>query len=154
MPISINIVGDGDKRMADDKSSQNVNPHLIAVIVRSYVAKNSIAVDQLGGLIVTVHRTLSGPQHEYGSAHTRAAKIGAGGACPAIGPAGPCRVPRMRISGGNPAPTFAGRSWARTGGLSCPLETRNRLPADGTGLFRAPFDDGKTTRARPQADRG
>ena len=46
--------------MADDNSSQNVDPHLVAAIVRGYVTKNSIAVDQLGGLIATVHRTLSG----------------------------------------------------------------------------------------------
>jgi predicted transcriptional regulator len=50
----------GTKDMAEDNSSQNVNPHLVAAIVRGYVAKNSIAVDQLGGLITTVHRTLSG----------------------------------------------------------------------------------------------
>jgi predicted transcriptional regulator len=41
-------------------SSENVDPHLVAEIVRSYVAKNSVAVDQIGGLIATVHRTLSG----------------------------------------------------------------------------------------------
>ena len=46
--------------MAEDSSSQKVDPHLVADIVRSYVSKNSIAVDQLGGLIVTVHQTLSG----------------------------------------------------------------------------------------------
>jgi len=46
--------------MSEDSSSQNVDPHLVAEIVRSYVAKNGVAVDQLGGLIVTVHQTLSG----------------------------------------------------------------------------------------------
>ena len=46
--------------MAEGSSSQNVDPHLVAEIVSSYVAKNSIEVDQLGGLIATVHRTLSG----------------------------------------------------------------------------------------------
>src|ERR1700753_4508804 len=46
--------------MAEDGSSQNVNPRLVAEIVRSYVGKNSVAVDQLGGLIATVHQTLSG----------------------------------------------------------------------------------------------
>ena len=46
--------------MAEDSSSQNVNPHLVAEIVSSYVAKNSVAIDQLGGLIATVHQTLSG----------------------------------------------------------------------------------------------
>ena len=46
--------------MAEDSSSQNVDPHLVAEIVRGYVAKNSVAVDQLGALIAMVHRTLSG----------------------------------------------------------------------------------------------
>ena len=46
--------------MAEDSSSQNVDPHLVAEIVRGCVAKNSVAVDQLGGLIATVHQTLSG----------------------------------------------------------------------------------------------
>ena len=46
--------------MAEDTGSQNVDPHLVAEIVRGYVAKNSVAVDQLGGLIATVHQTLSG----------------------------------------------------------------------------------------------
>lgn len=46
--------------MAEDNSSLNVDPHLVAEIVSSYVAKNSIAVDQLGGLIASVHQTLSG----------------------------------------------------------------------------------------------
>ena len=46
--------------MAEDSSSQNVDPHLVAEVVRGYVAKNSVAVDQLGGLIATVHLTLSG----------------------------------------------------------------------------------------------
>ena len=44
--------------MSEDSSSQNVDPHFVAEIVRSYVAKNGVAVDQLGGLIVTVHQTL------------------------------------------------------------------------------------------------
>jgi predicted transcriptional regulator len=46
--------------MAEDSSSQNVDPCLVADIVRGYVSKNSVAVDQLGGLIATVHQTLSG----------------------------------------------------------------------------------------------
>jgi hypothetical protein len=94
------------------------------------------------------------PRHEYDSAHTGAGEIGAGGADPAIGAARPCRVPRMRISRGNPAPAFAGRTRARTGGLSRPLEARDRSRADSTGLFGTPLDDGKTTWARPQAGRG
>ena len=46
--------------MADDSSAQKVDPSLVAEIVSSYVAQNSIGVDQLAGLIATVHRTLSG----------------------------------------------------------------------------------------------
>ena len=46
--------------MADDGSAQKVDPSLVAEIVSSYVAQNSIAIDQVAGLIATVHRTLSG----------------------------------------------------------------------------------------------
>ena len=46
--------------MADDSSAQKVDAILVAEIVRGYVAQNSIGVDQLAGLIATVHRTLSG----------------------------------------------------------------------------------------------
>jgi predicted transcriptional regulator len=46
--------------MADDSSAQKVDVILVAEIVRGYVAQNSIGVDQLAGLIATVHRTLSG----------------------------------------------------------------------------------------------
>ena len=46
--------------MADDSSAQKVDPSLVAEIVSSYVAQNSIAIDQVAGLIATVHRTLSG----------------------------------------------------------------------------------------------
>jgi predicted transcriptional regulator len=46
--------------MADDGSAHKVDPSLVAEIVRGYVAQNSIGVDQLAGLIATVHRTLSG----------------------------------------------------------------------------------------------
>jgi predicted transcriptional regulator len=46
--------------MVDDSSAQKVDPSLVAEIVSSYVAQNSIAVDQLAGLIATVHRTLNG----------------------------------------------------------------------------------------------
>jgi predicted transcriptional regulator len=37
--------------MADDSSARKVDTGLIAEIVSSYVAKNSIGVDQIGGLI-------------------------------------------------------------------------------------------------------
>ena len=46
--------------MAEDSSSQTVDSNLVAEIVSSYVRKNSVAIDQLGGLIATVHQTLSG----------------------------------------------------------------------------------------------
>src|SRR5271156_5054959 len=46
--------------MADDSNAQKVDPSLVAEIVSSYVAKNSIGVDQIGDLITMVHRTLSG----------------------------------------------------------------------------------------------
>jgi predicted transcriptional regulator len=46
--------------MADAASTLKAAPILVAEIVRSYVAKNSIAVDEIGPLISTVHRTLSG----------------------------------------------------------------------------------------------
>src|SRR5271169_4337211 len=46
--------------MADDSTAQKVDPSLIAEIVSSYVAQNSIAIDQIAVLIATVHRTLSG----------------------------------------------------------------------------------------------
>jgi predicted transcriptional regulator len=45
--------------MAETCRAQNVDPGLVAEIVRSYVAKNSVAVDQLGNLIATVQRALS-----------------------------------------------------------------------------------------------
>jgi predicted transcriptional regulator len=45
--------------MADDSSAQKVNPSLVAEIVCSYVAQNSVGVDQVAGLIATVHRSLS-----------------------------------------------------------------------------------------------
>ena len=45
--------------MAETGRAQNVDPGLVAEIVRSYVAKNSVAVDQLGNLIATVQRALS-----------------------------------------------------------------------------------------------
>src|SRR5271170_7257995 len=46
--------------MAEDSSAQKVDPSRVAEIVSSYVAQNNVGVDQIGGLIVTVHRTLSG----------------------------------------------------------------------------------------------
>jgi hypothetical protein len=49
----------GGMNMADASSTQKADPILVAEIVRSYVAKNSIAVDEIGPLIMTVHRTLA-----------------------------------------------------------------------------------------------
>ncbi len=46
--------------MADAGSTHKADPILVTEIVRSYVAKNSIAIDEIGPLISTVHRTLSG----------------------------------------------------------------------------------------------
>lgn len=46
--------------MADESTAQMVDLSLVAEIVRSYVARNSVGVDQVAGLIATVHRSLSG----------------------------------------------------------------------------------------------
>src|SRR5580692_5464498 len=46
--------------MADESTAQMVDLSLVAKIVRIYVAQNSIGVDQVAGLIATVHRSLSG----------------------------------------------------------------------------------------------
>ena len=46
--------------MADDSGAVKVNPGLVAEIVSSYVGKNPIGIDQIGSLIATVHRILSG----------------------------------------------------------------------------------------------
>jgi predicted transcriptional regulator len=44
--------------MAEDSSTEKVNPRLVAEIVSSYVGKTSVAVDQIGPLIATVHHAL------------------------------------------------------------------------------------------------
>jgi predicted transcriptional regulator len=46
--------------MAEESTAQKVDPSLVVEIVSSYVAQNSIAIDQVAALIATVHRTLSG----------------------------------------------------------------------------------------------
>jgi predicted transcriptional regulator len=46
--------------MVEESTAQKVDPSLVAEIVISYVAQNSIAIDLVAGLIATVHRTLSG----------------------------------------------------------------------------------------------
>ena len=48
------LVGDMD----EEGTSQKVDPGVVARIVQSYVAKNSVAIDQLANLITTVHRAL------------------------------------------------------------------------------------------------
>jgi predicted transcriptional regulator len=45
--------------MAEGSGSLKVNPNLVAEIVSSYVAKNSVPVDQIAGLIAAIHQTLS-----------------------------------------------------------------------------------------------
>jgi predicted transcriptional regulator len=46
--------------MAEENAPRKVDRGLVARIVQSYVRKNSVAVDQLTGLITTVHRALRG----------------------------------------------------------------------------------------------
>jgi predicted transcriptional regulator len=46
--------------MADESTAQMVDLSLVAEIVRSYLAQNSVAVGEVAGLIATVHRSLSG----------------------------------------------------------------------------------------------
>jgi predicted transcriptional regulator len=67
--------------MADDSSAKKVDLSLVAEIVSNYVAQNSIGIDQIAGLIATVHRTLSG--------------LGASAPAPAPGPLVPA-VPIRR----------------------------------------------------------
>jgi predicted transcriptional regulator len=46
--------------MAEESTAQMVDLSLVAQIVRSYVAQNSVGVDQVAGLIAMVHRSLGG----------------------------------------------------------------------------------------------
>jgi predicted transcriptional regulator len=46
--------------MAEESTTPRLDTGLLAAIVSSYVTKNSVGVDQLGDLIATVHRALSG----------------------------------------------------------------------------------------------
>ena len=142
----------GARDMAEDSSSQKIDLNSVAAIVRSYVAKNSVAVDQLGALIAMVHRTLSGLGEN------------APGALPdPLTPAVPIRRSVQPdhvvcLECGFRAVTL--RRHLRVvhglefGGLSRALEARDGSPADRTGLFGAPLDDGKTAWTRPQAGRG
>ncbi len=45
--------------MAEESTVREVDPSLVARIVRSYVAQNTIGIDQLAGLISIVHRSLN-----------------------------------------------------------------------------------------------
>ena len=103
--------------MDNDSGEKKVDPSMVAEIVSSYVTKNSIAIDQIGGLIELVHRTLSG-LGTNAPATSASGNGDPGGADQAIGTARLRCLPRMRISWENPAPTFAHRTWARTGGVS------------------------------------
>src|SRR5262249_18830232 len=47
-------------RYGEESTAQKVDPGLVARIVQSYVAKNTVAVDQLASLITIVHQALSG----------------------------------------------------------------------------------------------
>ena len=126
--------------MADDSSAQKVDPRLVAEIVRSYVAKTSIGVDQIGGLIATVHRTLSG--------------LGASAPMPAPGPLEPAVPIRRSVQHDHvvcPTAGFAAKPCAgisaprraRAGGVSRPLEIVARSRVGRTGLFGAASDDGE-----------
>src|SRR5476651_1844348 len=48
------------EKMEEQSASKEVDPRLVALIVRSYVAHNRVGVDQLSGLISEVHRSLGG----------------------------------------------------------------------------------------------
>lgn len=66
--------------MAEESTAQKVDTGLVAAIVRSYVAKNSVAVDQLASLITTIHHALSrlgtNPPPPVAAALTPAVPIG------------------------------------------------------------------------------
>ena len=51
--------------MDEESTPQKVDPGLVARIVQSYVAKNSVAVDQLANVITTIYSALRGsaPRH-------------------------------------------------------------------------------------------
>jgi predicted transcriptional regulator len=46
--------------MDQEGTTRKVDPGIVAEIVRSYLTKNHVAVDQLASLITTVHRALRG----------------------------------------------------------------------------------------------
>ena len=135
----------GGEHMADGSTVQKVDRSLVVTIVRSYVAKNSVPADQLGGLITTVHRTLSG----LGANAPPKGSPDAGCPYPAIGAAGPCRLPGMWISQPNSAPPPAGAAQPRCRRLSGALAIVAGSSGDGTGLFGAPLGNGEAARPRP-----
>jgi predicted transcriptional regulator len=132
--------------MADDSSAQKVDPSLVAEIVSSYVAKNSIGVDQIGGLIATVHRTLSG--------------LGESASAPVPGPLEPAVSIRRSVQPDYVVCLecgFHGRTLRRHLRVRHGLEVdayraRWKLPrehaGDGTGLFGSSRNDGKGDWAR------
>ena len=138
--------------MAEGSSSQKVSPHLVAEIVSSFVAKNRVPVDQVGGLIATIHQTLSG--------------LGSGEPTPTPAPLVPA-VPVRRsvqpdyvvcLECGFRAKTLRRHlrmhHGLEVGAYRAPLEVTNRSPDDSTSLFGAPLGDGQTARAGAQAEFG
>ena len=57
-----NFRGDFEREdiMAAAAGGQKIDPSLIVQIVRSYLVKNCVAIDQIGDLIASVYQTLSG----------------------------------------------------------------------------------------------
>ena len=140
--------------MADEGSGQKVDPSLVAEIVRSYVAQNSIGVDQGCGPVRDGAPHAQWPRQQR--AYACAGSAGAGGPEPAIGAARAGHLPRMRVPRPNAAPASPYGAWARSGGVSRPLEIVPRSRVGRAGLFGSPLGDGEGAGARPQAgpDRG
>ena len=130
------------------KTSHKVDLSLVAQIVRSYVAQNNIAVDQVAGLIAMVHRSFSGLGK---SAPVRAAVP--------LEPAVPIRRSVQHDHVVCLECGFRGQTlrrhlrvaWARIGSVSRALETGGGSSFDGAGLLAAAFDDGKAERPRETA---
>ena len=135
--------------MADDSRAQKVDPSLVAEIVQSYVRQNSIGVDQIGGLIATVHRTLSG----LGANAPMSATETLTPAVPIRRSVQPDHVVclEMRVSRQDATPASPRRSWAGTSGVSRPLEVGGWSPNHRASLFGAAFDNAKAGRPRKSA---
>jgi hypothetical protein len=137
--------------MAEESTAQKVDTDLAVAIVRSYVAKNNIAADQLGDLIGTVHRTLSG--------------LGTNVPPPvaeALTPAVPIRrsVPRDHVVclecgfRGHTLRRHAGAARSRCRRLSRTLEIVAESSGDGPGIFGGPLGNGKAARLRARSPAG